>query len=1000
MRSSALLPALCALCALAGQLQAFEVSIEPAVLLVEHGSSIRLKCKTTCPDPAAKGNLETSIRKHDFQSGPGEMSVELINITEWRSSVLCSYTCSGIRKTESAELVTYRALEQPVLELVPWMEEGESRNLTCWVPEVAPVRNLTVTLRRGAEILHTHTFQNDTHVSPVHVPLTWEVTARRQHHGLNVTCQAVLSLEPHGPRFSRTAAPVTLAVYDFPADPELGPEMHLEVNETANATCTIHTLFPAARFALSLDGRPLPVSVSEDGRRAVAELSLPQPGAFGLVCAGQVGPRERRAQTTVHVYSFPAPQLHVSTAGPAAGETVAVQCTLPAGHSPQIQLRLRSEARLLTSWSTSPLHWALAAHEEDNGIEIVCEAKLPAGGKVPKTSAPVRLSITYKPRLDEAGCPQQQRWTEGQEAALRCSARGNPPPSVACARDGQPFPVAVLQPATRAHAGSYRCWATNRLGTAERTVTVLVEHHDPPVLLAVLLAAAVLAVLALTGAAYGIYYRKKKIRQYKLQEKQRQLELQALAGSSAKAAPNGSAPAAEPLNSPPPLRQPECLSRRGRVLLQPGCWPGSCSEPAARSFGASRKGWGIPTAAARTPSMRTGPLLHPFPSWHHSPTVGTRPGRSPWPRPRCRPPAAMPRHGRPALALALAVALLALRGRVAPEPTSSPFAVAVAGPTAVPYGSTVLVNCSTTCPEAAARGLETSLAKRETRRGPGWLVVQLLNVTEPSTHLVCYFTCFGQRKVAPLTVVAYRFPDPRLALSSPNASLRQPVAAECSSAPSQPPGLLLHLRSSRGAQESGKEGRVRLELMAGEEDDGLEFVCEAELPVGNRTLRKSSAPATLSVTYEPRLDEAGCPQQQRWTEGQEAALRCSARGNPPPSVACARDGQPFPVAVLQPATRAHAGSYRCWATNRLGTAERTVAVLVEHHDRPVLLAVLLAAAVLAVLALTGAAYGIYYRKKKIGQYKLQEKQRPLELQALAGSSAKAAPNGSAPAAEP
>ncbi|NXE57713.1 ICAM5 protein, partial [Casuarius casuarius] len=307
----------------AGRLQAsFELSIEPAVPVVEHGGSIRLACRTTCPDPAAMGNLETSSLKRNLQSGPGETSVELINVTEWHSSILCFYTCADVRKTVSADLIAYSAPEQPVLEPVPWMEEGASHNLTCRVPAVAPVRNLTVTLGRGAETLHAQTFEHDADLSPHQVQVTQGITARRRHHGQNVTCQAELSLEPHGPRLSSAAAPAALAVYAFPEDPELNLATHLEVNETANATCTIRTFFPEARFALSLDGQPLPASVSEDGHRAVAELALPRPGAFEVLCTGHVGPQERQARATVHVHSeCPERPRRVRGGGDSAGSS-------------------------------------------------------------------------------------------------------------------------------------------------------------------------------------------------------------------------------------------------------------------------------------------------------------------------------------------------------------------------------------------------------------------------------------------------------------------------------------------------------------------------------------------------------------------------------------------------------------------------------------------------------------------------------------------------------
>ncbi|NWR39917.1 ICAM5 protein, partial [Tachuris rubrigastra] len=79
------------------------------------------------------------------------------------------------------------------------------------------------------------------------------------------------------------------------------------------------------------------------------------------------------------------------------------------------------------------------------------------------------------PWLDDVGCPLEQNWTEGQEETLRCLAQGNPRPLVSCARDGQSFPAGISHPITRRHAGTYHCWATNELGTDERSITVWVH---------------------------------------------------------------------------------------------------------------------------------------------------------------------------------------------------------------------------------------------------------------------------------------------------------------------------------------------------------------------------------------------------------------------------------------------------------------------------------------------------------------------------------------------
>ncbi|XP_021239446.1 intercellular adhesion molecule 1-like [Numida meleagris] len=148
--------------------------------------------------------------------------------------------------------------------------------------------------------------------------------------------------------------------------------------------------------------------------------------------------------------------------------------------------------------------------------------------------------------MDDASCPPTQTWTEGQEATLQCRARGNPVPVVTCHKDGTVVPVGRSHVVTRNYTGTYWCNATNALGTSRRNVTVTVEYRDINVGLVVALVT-LAAVAAVTGVVvYRVYYHKKKIRHYKLQEKQQRLLAMGQLTDGATVAQNGSAPAAQP----------------------------------------------------------------------------------------------------------------------------------------------------------------------------------------------------------------------------------------------------------------------------------------------------------------------------------------------------------------------------------------------------------------------------------------------------------------------
>ncbi|XP_077777589.1 intercellular adhesion molecule 2-like [Podarcis muralis] len=169
--------------------------IWPIKPVVEFGGSIVLNCSASCKNIA----LETSLNNVPAGEGPTWRAFSLTNVSSWEPKPQCYATCQSNTFQEAA-ITVYRAPERVVLDPLPEVEVGKEYNVTCRVFDVAPIRNLTVTLYQGEKRLYVETFEDHRNPEAGNVVVTSNsITAQQNGHGEEVTCRAVLDLRPEGP---------------------------------------------------------------------------------------------------------------------------------------------------------------------------------------------------------------------------------------------------------------------------------------------------------------------------------------------------------------------------------------------------------------------------------------------------------------------------------------------------------------------------------------------------------------------------------------------------------------------------------------------------------------------------------------------------------------------------------------------------------------------------------------------------------------------------------
>lgn len=201
------------------------VILGPDPVFVEYGGSISLNCTMMCNSTIEARGWETSLRKDEGPMDKYWITTNLLNITQWISVPQCfTIDISSVTRTTQITIVAYEAPSDVRVDLPPEMVVGQSYSVICQVLNIAPKRNLSVSIFRGTETLHRESFSHDLTNTSTDVIITHDVTAQRKDQGAEYSCTAVLDLRPNGRVFNASSLRKSISIVGPPINIKISTE--------------------------------------------------------------------------------------------------------------------------------------------------------------------------------------------------------------------------------------------------------------------------------------------------------------------------------------------------------------------------------------------------------------------------------------------------------------------------------------------------------------------------------------------------------------------------------------------------------------------------------------------------------------------------------------------------------------------------------------------------------------------------------------------------------
>ncbi|XP_012299244.2 LOW QUALITY PROTEIN: intercellular adhesion molecule 5 [Aotus nancymaae] len=183
----------------------------------------------------------------------------------------------------------------------------------------------------------------------------------------------------------------------------------------------------------------------------------------------------------------------------------------------------------------------------------------------------------------------------------------------------------------------------------------------------------------------------------------------------------------------------------------------------------------------------------------------------------------------------------------------------------VEFGQSLVVNCSTTCPDPGPSGTETFWKNTRVGKGPQWKEFLLEDVTENSI-LQCFFSCAGIQKDTSLGITVYQPPEQVILELQPAwVAVDEAFTVRCHVPRVRVENLTLtllqgnqelHRKNFMSLAVASKRAEVIIHVRAQRENDRCSFSCRADLDLslqGGRLFQGSSSIKIFRIFGESEL---------------------------------------------------------------------------------------------------------------------------------------------------